>query len=280
MKETPRLVFAAGFFDVRAFGSFGGIDLSPARLTDSAPLFASDRIRERPRRSEATMDTANFIEREEEAERERQVASTHRKRGAPRRFVLSFFRPPLPVLSFLHVFPRRPAAGPEADDLPGAPDRGQGGEGRGGERSRCGRCAAAPGEEERAPALPTLRRPRPSPRLPTFSAPSPPPPPRPPPARDPHLRQERQRLFRRGRFPGSAEERARNGAGAGKRRGRRRAGGSLPSLARRKAAAAAKLAAAARSRAKGAAVAAFGAGGVILALSGWGLVIALFLTGL
>ena len=56
------------------------------------------------------------------------------------------------------------------------------------------------------------------------------------------------------------------------------AGGSLPSLARRKAAVAAKLAAAARSRAKGAAVAALGAGGVVLALSGWGLVAALFLT--
>jgi len=41
---------------------------------------------------------------------------------------------------------------------------------------------------------------------------------------------------------------------------------------------AAKLAAAARSRAKGAAVAALGAGGVVLALSGWGLVAALFLT--
>jgi len=50
----------------------------------------------------------------------------------------------------------------------------------------------------------------------------------------------------------------------------------LSSLAKRKAAAA-KLAAAARSRAKGAAVAAFGAGGIVLALSGWGLVIALFL---
>lgn len=87
---------------------------------------------------------------------------------------------------------------------------------------------------------------------------------------------------RSGSFDADAFQGARRkGSKPSRERGRAAAAaaaGALPSSLARKKAAAARLAATARSRAKGAAVAAFGAGGMLLALSGWGLVIALFLT--